>query len=134
MPGPTSSGARVDGGQIKVGLGRRSDVRFGGPAAIGFVFRGPIDVGQGANPWAFSTLQLPMYTPIGGGVPNKRNFATIASSGVMWAKQGMTLTTLGNPGNITGSFVSQPLVNVDAPKTAFDMPAFAAGSFLIPTG
>ena len=123
-----------DSAQIKAGVGKRTDVRFGGPLAIGYDWRGPITLGQGSQPWAYSTLALPMYTPIGTGIPPKANFDRVGSSGVMWSKQGVSINTLGSPGNLTGQFVSQPLLNVDAPKSPFNLGAFEPGSFLIPTG
>lgn len=108
-------------------------VGYGKPHGIGYTYRGN-NLGQGANVWAWETLALPMYTAIGTGIPNLRNFDAAASSGVMYQKQGISIQTLGSPGNLTGSFNSSALLNIDAPASSLPMPAFNAGEFTIPTG
>lgn len=82
---------------------------FGKPTHYRFAKR-RMEYGEGANPYAFETLQLPMYTPIGWGIPNKRQLASIASSPVIEIAHGVPVDSLGNPGNLTGQFISQPLL------------------------
>jgi len=65
----------------------------------------------GANPYAFETLQLPMYTPIGWGVANKADFRSTMSAPVVHIAQGVPPDSLGNPGILSGQFVSQPLLS-----------------------
>lgn len=107
---------------------------FGAPHPGAHYTRRANVLGQGANVWSYDTLALPLYTPIGGGVPNKRYFNKLASSGVMYQTKGITITTLGSPGNLSGSFNSTPLLNIDAPSSELPMQGFRAGNFLIPNG
>lgn len=70
-----------------------------------------LTLGEGANVYAFETLLLPTYSAIGWGVQPRRQLRPNGGA-VLAATQGITLQTLGDPGNITGMFVSQPLVNI----------------------
>ncbi len=109
-------------------------VTFGAPHPGAHYTRRANVLGQGANVWAYDTLALPLYTPIGGGVPNKRSFDKLASSGVMYQSKGISITTLGSPGNLSGSFNSAPLLNIDAPTSELPLQGFRTNDFIIPSG
>jgi hypothetical protein len=97
--------------------------------------------GAGALQWAWETLALPLYTPIGAGTRNQRQFKATASNPVMVAVQGITIQPLGGSpiqGDLTGEFVTQPLMDVqqaeasgivypsyNAPPNQFELPATA---------
>lgn len=71
--------------------------------------------GAGANQWAWETLALPMYTPIGAGTQNKRQFRATASNPVMVAVQGITIVPIGGApiqGDMIGQFMTQPLMDI----------------------
>jgi hypothetical protein len=112
---------------------------FGAPYHMAWEYR-PLP-GAGANQWAWETLALPMYTPIGAGTRNRRQQMT--RGGVMVAVQGVVLTDLaGAPvgGTLTGQFTTQPLLDVTqaeaggiqtpaytAPANQFEFPSQAMG-------
>lgn len=122
-------------------IGAAGQSGFGAPYHQAWEFR-PLP-GAGANQWAWETLALPMYTPIGAGTRNKRQFFT--NMGTMVAVQGVVLTDLaGAPvgGDLTGQFVTQPLLDVtqaeasgiqtpaySAAPNAFEFPSAAMGGF-----
>jgi hypothetical protein len=113
---------------------------FGAPYKQAWEYR-PLP-GAGAQQWAWTTLALPRYTPIGWGVRNKRQLAATASCPVMVAFQGATISPVqGSPvmGQQTGQFVTQPLLDVTiaeqnglaiAPQApgAYEFPSFASGA------
>lgn len=83
---------------------------FGVPTHYAFSKR-RFNYGEGANVYAFDTLALPMYTPIGWGVANKQTFMVTRSAPVVEIAHGVPLDSLGNPGILSGQFVSQPLLD-----------------------
>jgi hypothetical protein len=99
---------------------------FGAPYHQAWEYR-PLP-GAGANQWAWETLCLPMYTPIGAGTRNARQQMT--RGGVMVAVQGVVLTDIvGAPvgGDLTGQFVTQPLLDVQqAEQAGIQTPAYTA--------
>ena len=109
-------------------IGAAGDHGFGATYHMAWEFR-PLP-GAGAAQWAWETLALPMYTPIGTGVRLQRQFMT--RGGVMVALQGVTLTDLaGAPigGDLTGQFVTQPLLDVtQAEASGIQTPAYNSPS------
>ncbi len=119
------------------GVGAAGDAGFGAPYKQAWEYR-PLP-GAGANQWAWETLALPLYTPIGSGVRQRRQFMTgERAGGVMVAVQGVTLAPLGGTpigGDLTGQFVTQPLLDVQQAEAAgIQTPAYAAptNSFEMP--
>lgn len=82
---------------------------FGKPTQYRFSQRST--PGGGANPVAFDTLQLPMYTAVGSGIVPHFSFqVTTQRPRPVYTAHGVPVDTLGNPGNLTGQFISQPLL------------------------
>jgi hypothetical protein len=89
----------------------------------------------GIAAYSYDTLALPLYTAIGWGVQNKRQFAFAPSNAVLYQQQAVGITTVGNPGNLAGTFVSTGLIDVDSSPSDIQMPTIASpGSFVIPQG
>lgn len=105
---------------------------WGAPYHIAFERRELPDAG--ANQYAYTTLALPMETPIGPGVMPRASIQGTAPSMYQRA-QGVTLTTVGNPGQLTGAIVAQPLLNIDGPENPLvGMQSDRPGSFMLPRG
>lgn len=107
---------------------------FGAKYAIHYTRHAQPDPGIAAN--SYDTLALPLYTPIGWGVQNKRQFLSEPSNPVVWQNQAIALTTVGNPGNLAGTFVSTGLIDVDSDPSQ-DTLTYALpqpGEFQIPQG
>lgn len=88
---------------------------------------------------SYDLLQLPVYTPIGSGIQNRRQWKTFPSNPVVQQRQGLQITTVGNPGYLAGSFVATPLIDTRSPSAqANDGPAANAipspGEFNFPRG
>lgn len=84
---------------------------FGAPLHVAFEYREL--PGSGARQYAYETLALPMYTPIGWGVANKQAFSPFGSPVVGW-DQTLGIESLIYNGNYTGQVVSAPLFNTDS--------------------
>lgn len=84
---------------------------FGAPLHVAFEYREL--PGSGARQYAYETLALPMYTPIGWGVANKQSFNPVGSPVVAW-NQTLGIESLIYNGNYSGQIVGQPLLNVDS--------------------
>lgn len=118
--------------------GAAGDAGFGAPMVQQWAYR-PLP-GAGALQWAYEALALPRYTPIGAGVHNKRQFRATGSNMVMVAVQGVTLNPIqGSPvlGDMTGQFVTQPLLDVQLAEAAGIQGApysAPANSFELPSG
>lgn len=65
--------------------------------------------GAGAGQYAFETLALPRYSPIGNGVKTNRGWDY--TQGVVVALQGVNLEAIGSPGVKTGGFYAGPLTD-----------------------
>ena len=66
---------------------------------------------------------------------NSRQFKSAPSNPVVYQLQGISLTTIGNPGNLAGTFVSTGLI--DPESNPGDIMAYALnppGSLQIPAG
>lgn len=90
--------------------------------------------GAGAGQYAFETLALPRYSPIGNGVKTDRGW--IYTQGVKVALQGVNLEAIGSPGVKTGGMYSAPLTDTNGTDLS---PATLAAltmrqSFMIPNG
>lgn len=84
---------------------------FGAPLHVAFEYR---DLpGSGARQYAYETLALPMYTPIGAGVANAGAFDAFGSPVVAW-QQTVGIESLIYNGNYSGQITSTPLFNADA--------------------
>lgn len=99
---------------------------FGAPLQIHYKKRNlpPVD---NAAQYAYQTYLSPVWSPIGGGIPNKRDIGTVAPA---WSKQGVLVAQVGSPGILAGAFVSGPLTNLDAQVS--EMPAAGYNSFALP--
>lgn len=86
---------------------------FGAPLHISYGYREL--PGSGARQYAYDTLALPMYSPIGWGVQNKQSFDPSGSPVVGW-DQTIGIESLFWNGNPSGQVVGQPLVNADSPN------------------
>jgi hypothetical protein len=115
----SGSNARLDRGSFDDAIGSTG---FGRSYHQAFGFRRLPDAG--ALQWAWLTLTLPMYTPIGGGVPNQRCFVAMEGP-LAYVRQGVTIQMLGDPGILTGQFVTQPLLDTSQPQpSGLQIPAF----------
>lgn len=97
----------------EIGAAGDGNFGYGAPYHQAWEFR-PLP-GAGAKQWAWETLALPLYTPIGAGTRNQRQFKATASSPVMVAVQGITIVPIsGAPiqGDLTGQFITQPLLDI----------------------
>ncbi|MEB2657274.1 hypothetical protein, partial [Staphylococcus haemolyticus] len=96
------------------------------PLAILFKHRAlpPVD---NAAQYAYQTYLSPVWTPIGGGIPNKRDVGTAPPA---WARQGVLVQQIGSPGILAGSFVAGPLTNVTTDESQQPIPG---QSFMIPS-
>lgn len=83
---------------------------FGAPFHVAYGLRPAPGVSDNAGYYAYLTMALPPYTPIGGGVPNKRDIGTAMPS---WSRQSVGLSRVGNPGILSGAFVAGPLTNLN---------------------
>lgn len=103
------------------------------PLTIAYTRHAQPDPGIAA--FSYNTLLLPLYTPIGWAVQNKRQFKSAPSNPVVYQQQAITLTTIGNPGNLAGTFVSTPLIDTtSAPGALAAVSINPPGSFQIPNG
>lgn len=84
---------------------------FGAPLHIAFEYREL--PGSGARQYAYETLALPMYTPIGWGVANAGAFNAYGSPIVGW-EQTLGIQSLIYNGNYSGQVTSTPLFNADS--------------------
>lgn len=91
---------------------------FGAPLHIAFERREL--PGSGARQYAYDTLALPLYTPIGWGVANRESFDAYGSPIVAW-NQTIGIESLVYNGNYSGQIVSQPLLNTDSPMGNSDL-------------
>lgn len=102
---------------------------FGAPLKIVYTRAPQAMVDNGAL-YVYRTFLQPRWTPIGGGIPNKRDIGTAPPS---WSKQGVQLAQLGAPGNIAGQFISTPLLNVNSQDQSEAILAVQPfGSFQLP--
>lgn len=101
--------------------------QFGFGAPFGIVYKKralpPVD---NAASYAYQTYLSPVWTPIGGGIPNGRDIGTSKPS---YARQGVLVQPVTGPGILAGAFVAGPLTNVDAQQSPMPIPA---ASFAIP--
>ncbi len=101
---------------------------FGAPFTIQYTQHRQPDPGIAA--FSYDVLRLPLYTAIGWGVQNKRQFKSSPSNPVVWQDQAITLTTIGNPGNLAGTFWTTGLIDTTSSPGSLQAPAIAApGSF-----
>lgn len=82
---------------------------------------------------SYDALALPLYTPIGPSQQNARQFLSAPSNGVLSQNQAIGITTVGNPGYLTGSFRSTGLIDNQSSPGDIAAPAVTApGSFELP--
>lgn len=100
---------------------------FGAPLQILYKRRAlpPVD-NNGSN--AYQTYLSPRYTPIGGGIPNKRDTGCAPPAVSL---QGVLVQQVGSPGILSGAFVSGPLTNVTTDQSNLPLPS-PAGTYEIP--
>lgn len=102
---------------------------FGAPYGIHYTERPQPNPG-GARVYSYDTEALPLYTPIGPGVQNRRQFLSYPSNQVVWQNQAIALTTVGNPGNLAGTLGGSGLIDVSGDGSGVPFPI--PGSFEIP--
>lgn len=83
---------------------------FGAPLHYSWGFREL--PGAGAGQYAFETMALPRYSPIGNGVRTVRGWDY--TQGVKVALQGVNLEAIGSPGVKTGGFYASPLTDTNS--------------------
>lgn len=104
---------------------------FGAPFGIHYTRHRQPDPGIAA--YSYDTIALPLYTSIGVGIQNKRQFTYAPSGGVVYQNQAIALTTVGNPGYLAGTLRSSPLIDTRSNPGDMNIGAIAAaGSFDIP--
>lgn len=82
---------------------------------------------------SYDAIALPLYTPIGTGIQNLRQFTFAPSGGVVYQRQAIALTTVGNPGYLAGTLRSSPLIDTRSNPGDINIGAIMpAGSFDIP--
>ena len=91
---------------------------FGAPLSIIYRKRAlpPVD---NAAQYSYQTYLSPVWSPIGGGIPNKRDVGTCAPA---YVKQGVLVVQVGSPGILAGAFVSGPLTNVSTAESVQPIP------------
>ena len=102
---------------------------FGAPIAI--VFGGPMPapgIADNAGFYPYRTYLSPRWSPIGGGIPNKRDIGTCPPA---YSKQGVLVAQIGSPGILSGAFVSGPLTNTTTQSANTPIPS--TGSFALPS-
>lgn len=101
---------------------------FGAPLSIQFSpQRNAPGTTDNAGYFAYETYLSPRWSPIGGGIQNKRDIGTTPPA---YAVQGALVAEIGSPGILSGAFVSGPLTNVSS--TDSSQPVNAVSSFAIP--
>lgn len=85
---------------------------FGAQYGVHYTRHAQPDPGIAA--YSYDTLALPLYTAIGGGIQNQRQFASAPSNIVVVQHQAIGITTIGNPGNLAGTFTSGPLLDTSS--------------------
>lgn len=103
---------------------------FGAPLGVSYEFREL--PGSGARQYAYDTLALPMYTPIGWGVANKQSFDAYGSPIVGW-EQTVGVESLIYNGNYTGQVTSTPLFNTDSNDNSDMVVSAFADSYSLPS-
>lgn len=98
---------------------------FGAPLAILYKKR-PLPPSDNAAQYAYQTYLSPVWTPIGGGIPNQRDIGTAPPA---WARQGVLVQQVGSPGILAGSFAAGPLTNVTTDESPQPIPG---NTFMIP--
>lgn len=102
---------------------------FGAPLHVAFEYREL--PGSGARQYAYETLALPMYTPIGWGVANQQSFNPYGSPVVAW-DQTLGIQSLIYNGNYTGQITSAPLFNTDSADNSDLVVAAFADTYRLP--
>lgn len=103
------------------------------PFGLHFTRHAQPDPGMAAV--SYDVLQLPVYTPVGSGIQNKRQWRTFPSNPVVGQAQGVQITTIGNPGFLAGTLVSSPLIDTrsDGSMSVGDGFMPIPGEFVIPS-
>lgn len=102
---------------------------FGAPLHVAFEYREL--PGSGARQYAYETLALPMYTPIGWGVANQDAFEPFGSPVVAWS-QTLGIESLIYNGNYSGQITSSPLLNTDSADNSDLVVAAFADTYQLP--
>ena len=106
---------------------------FSTPFGLAYTRHAQPDPGIAA--FSYDAMALPLYTAIGGGVQNARQFKSAPSNTVVYQRQAIALTTVGNPGNLAGTFGSGPLIDTTSqPGDPSPNAIPAPGSFMLPQG
>jgi hypothetical protein len=101
---------------------------FGAPIQVVFGSkRNAPGVSENAGYYPYQTYLSPRWTPIGGGIPNKRD---VGCAPPAYSRQGVLVQQVGSPGILSGAFVAGPLTNVTTEES--NQPIPSPGSFLIP--
>ena len=126
MPWPFKSRKRAEEDDKKVP--QAGTAGFGREYGMHFTRHAQPDPGMAAV--SYDVMALPLYTPIGPSVQNRRQFLVAPSNPVVYQNQAISLTTVGNPGNLAGTFRSSPLLDVTSNSGELNIPGvFAPGEF-----
>lgn len=102
---------------------------FGAPLAVVFgAKRNAPGTSENAGYYPYETYLSPRWTPIGGGIPNKRDIGWTPPA---ISLQGVLVAQIGAPGILAGSFVSGPLTNTSTVESQLPIPV--PQSFAIPS-
>jgi hypothetical protein len=99
---------------------------FGKPFHIRFSYHELPDAG--AQQYSYDTLCLPKYSPIGNGPGNRDGFKYTTPA--LQPLRATTLQAIGQPGVLTGQFISGPLTDISGGTLPMDLAKAYAGSRL----
>lgn len=91
---------------------------WGAPLRV-FYAKRPLPPVDNNGSQAYQTYLSPIWTPIGGGIPNKRD---IGCAPPAVSTQGLLVQQIGGPGILAGAFGAGPLTNVSTDETLVPMP------------
>ncbi len=83
---------------------------FGAPMHIAFTYHEP-PTGD-ANKYVYDTYAVPIYSPIGTGIPIQQAIHSSPSSPQMFARQGVLPISAANRGVVSGQIVTQGLLDL----------------------
>lgn len=90
---------------------------------------------NGAQHWAWETFDLPRDTAIGAATANVRQSYNVTEPGVLYAREGIVIGGLADPGSAAGQYALQPLLDSNvAAGMGLAAPANGYPNYNLPTG